>query len=191
MTGGVSITPSGADSVALADARAASLAAASAVVAGEDVVALTVVVPTFNEAENVPILVGRLDAALAGVAWEAVFVDDDSPDATAGVARQIARRDRRIRVIRRVGRRGLSSACVEGVLSSAAAAFVVMDGDLQHDEGMLHEMLRVRAADAADIVVGSRYKDGERTGGLAGRRRRWLSRAGGRITRLVLKADLT
>jgi len=78
---------------------------------------LTVVVPTFNESMNVPLLVDRLDAALEGTRWEVVFVDDDSPDGTAKVARDLALRDRRVRVIRRIGRRGLSTACVEGVLS--------------------------------------------------------------------------
>jgi dolichol-phosphate mannosyltransferase len=155
-----------------------------------DVAELTVVVPTFNEAKNVPILVERLHAALLDTSWEASFVDDNSPDATARVARDIARRDRRVRVIRRVGRRGLSSACVEGVLASAAPYFAVMDGDLQHDEKLLGEMLRVLKAKQVDIVIGSRYKDGERTEGLAPWRK-WVSRAGGRVARLVLKADLT
>src|SRR3982751_5440010 len=77
---------------------------------------LTVVVPTFNERTNVPLLVERLGEALAGIAWEAVFVDDDSPDLTGDTVREIARQDPRVRVIERIGRRGLSSATVEGVL---------------------------------------------------------------------------
>ena len=96
---------------------------------------LTVVVPTFNEAENVPLVVERLDAVLKDVVWEVVFVDDDSPDRDGrGRARNCRSRDRRVRVIRRIGRRGLSTACVEGVLSSSAPYFAVMDGDLQHDD---------------------------------------------------------
>ena len=79
-----------------------------------DLLELAVVILTFNEAANVPVLVARLDAALKGRAWEAIFVDDDSPDGTADAAREIARLDRRVRVIQRIGRRGLSSACVEG-----------------------------------------------------------------------------
>ena len=98
--------------------------------------------PTFNEAGNVALLVERLAAVLAGIAWEVVFVDDDSPDGTAAIARQIALRDRRVRVIRRLGRRGLSTACVEGVMSSAAPYFAVMDGDLQHDDSMLAAMFQ-------------------------------------------------
>jgi dolichol-phosphate mannosyltransferase len=155
-----------------------------------DAVELTVVVPTFNEAVNVPLVVERLDTVLRGVRWEVVFVDDDSPDKTADVARAIASRDRRVRVIRRIGRRGLSTACVEGALSSSAPFFGVMDGDLQHDDTVLPEMFRRLKADDLDIVVGSRYLDGERTGGLDPVRK-WISRMGGRAARLVLHAELT
>lgn len=151
---------------------------------------LTVVVPTFKEAQNVPLVVERLDEVLAGVAWEVVFVDDDSPDGTAEVARSIALRDRRVRVIRRIGRRGLSSACVEGVLSSAAPYFAVMDGDLQHDDAVLPQMFDRLKRDHLDIVVGSRYVAGGDTGGLSSPTRETISRLGGQVARLVLHADL-
>lgn len=151
---------------------------------------LTVVVPTFNESMNVPLVVQRLDTVLRGIAWEVVFVDDDSPDGTAAVARELATRDRRVRVIRRIGRRGLSTACVEGVLSSSAPYFAVMDGDLQHDDAVLPEMFRRLKAEHLDIVVGSRYIGGERTEGLDAMRK-WVSRAGGRVSRVILHADLT
>ena len=90
---------------------------------------LTVVVPTFNERENIAPLVARLEAALAGFAWEVVFVDDDSPDGTAAFARELAQRDRRVRCLQRIGRRGLSSACIEGALASASPHIAVMDAD--------------------------------------------------------------
>jgi dolichol-phosphate mannosyltransferase len=151
---------------------------------------LTVVVPTFNEAENVPLLIARLDEALAGVEWEVVFVDDDSPDGTSQVVRDIAARDRRVRIIQRIGRRGLSTACVEGVLSSAAPYFAVMDGDLQHDDSVLGTMFDKLRRDRLDVVVGSRYKEGSRTGGLNPWRKS-VSRWGGRVARLVLRGDLT
>ena len=154
-------------------------------------VELTVVVPTFNEAGNVPILVERLANVLAGIAWEVVFVDDDSPDGTSGIAREIARRDRRVRVIRRLGRRGLSSACVEGVMSSSAPYFAVMDGDLQHDETVLAAMFATLKADELDIVVGSRYVSGGDTKGLANPWRQFVSRAGTRMAQTLLKAELT
>lgn len=155
-----------------------------------ETVELTVVVPTFNEAANVALLVRRLEAALAGVCWEVVFVDDDSPDDTSEVARTIAASDRRVRVIRRIGRRGLSTACVEGVLSSSAPYFAVMDGDLQHDDAVLPEMFHRLKADNLDIVVGSRYLDSDRAEGLDPLRQS-ISTAGGRVARLVLHADLT
>ena len=163
----------------------------SAAETGAAAIELTIVVPTFNEAKNVPLVVERLDAVLKGTRWEVVFVDDDSPDETAEVAREIALRDRRVRVIRRIGRRGLSTACVEGVLSSAAPYFAIMDGDLQHDDTVLPEMLRRIKADHIDIVVGSRYIDGERTEGLSSDFRKRISRAGGQVARLVLKAQLS
>ena len=121
---------------------------------------LTVVIPCYNEAANVAPMVARLDAALSGIAWEAIFVDDNSPDGTAGIARGIARRDPRIRCIRRVGRRGLSSACVEGMLASSADYVAVIDGDLQHDETLLPRMLDALQAGRAEIAIGSRHVEG-------------------------------
>ncbi len=121
---------------------------------------LCVVVPTFNERDNVPKLVAKLDAALSGVAWEAVFVDDNSPDGTSDVVRAIAHTDGRVRCIRRIGRRGLSGACIEGILSASAPFVAVMDADLQHDETRLPAMLALLDTDSADLVVGSRYVSG-------------------------------
>ena len=155
-----------------------------------DAIELTVVVPTFNEAGNVPILVERLAAVLADISWEVVFVDDDSPDGTSAVAREMALRDRRVRVIRRLGRRGLSTACVEGVMSSAAPYFAVMDGDLQHDDAMLATMLATLKTEQLDIVVGSRYVSGGDTAGLDPWRK-FVSRAGTRAAQTLLKAKLT
>ena len=155
-----------------------------------DAIELTVVVPTFNEAGNVPILVERLATVLADISWEVVFVDDDSPDGTSAVAREMALRDRRVRVIRRLGRRGLSTACVEGVMSSAAPYFAVMDGDLQHDDAMLATMLAALKTEQLDIVVGSRYVSGGDTAGLDPWRK-FVSRAGTRVAQTLLKAELT
>jgi dolichol-phosphate mannosyltransferase len=130
-----------------------------------DLLDLAVVIPTFNEKGNVPVLIARLDQALAGINWEAIFVDDDSPDGTADAAREIARIDRRVRVIQRIGRRGLATACIEGMCATAAPAVAVIDGDLQHDETILPGMLAALRADPAlDIVVGSRFVAGGGTG---------------------------
>jgi len=130
-----------------------------------DLLEIAVVVPVFNERDNVATLVARLDQALVGHRWEAIFVDDDSPDGTADVARELARLDTRVRVIQRIGRRGLSSACIEGMCATAAPVVAVIDGDLQHDETLLPKMLAAFGEDASlDVVVGSRFVDGGGTG---------------------------
>lgn len=102
---------------------------------------LTVVVPTFNEADNLSPLVGELTEALDDIDWEVLFVDDDSPDGTAERARALAQQDPRVRCLQRLGRRGLASACIEGMLASSAPCLAVMDGDLQHDPALLRPML--------------------------------------------------
>ncbi len=151
---------------------------------------LAVVVPTFNERGNVAALVARLDMALAGRGWEAIFVDDDSPDGTADAARDLARVDPRVRVIQRIGRRGLSSACIEGMCATAAPVIAVIDGDLQHDETLLPRMLDALAGDVAlDLVIGSRFVDGGGTGAWD-RDRIAKSALATRLSRRVLKADL-
>ncbi|MGM4904762.1 glycosyltransferase [Tardiphaga sp. 866_E4_N2_1] len=121
---------------------------------------LSVVVPTFNERGNVATLVQRLDAALVGISWEVIFVDDNSPDGTADAVRELARADSRVRCIRRIGRRGLSGACIEGMLASSAPCAAVIDGDLQHDETQLGKMLGLIESGAAELVIGSRYIEG-------------------------------
>ena len=121
---------------------------------------LSVIVPTFNERDNVTTLFRRLEAALAGESWEVIFVDDNSPDGTWDVVRGLARQDSRVRCIRRIGRRGLSGACIEGILASSAPYAAVIDADLQHDETQLSKMLALLQAGEADLVVGSRYVAG-------------------------------
>jgi dolichol-phosphate mannosyltransferase len=118
---------------------------------------LSVIVPTFNERDNVATLYRRLETALAGVAWEVIFVDDNSPDGTWDVVRGLARQDYRVRCVRRIGRRGLSGACIEGILAASAPYAAVIDADLQHDETQLPKMLALLQAGEADLVVGSRY----------------------------------
>jgi dolichol-phosphate mannosyltransferase len=156
-----------------------------------DTLDLAVVVPTFNERGNVPLLIAKLDAALAGLAWEAIFVDDNSPDGTADAARDVARSDRRVRVIQRIGRRGLSSATIEGMCATAAPLVAVIDGDLQHDETILPAMARALQDDAAlDLVVGSRFVDGGGTGDWD-KDRVAKSAFATKLSRRVLKADLS
>lgn len=119
--------------------------------------ALAIVVPTFNERDNVSLLADLVEAALPGIDWELVFVDDNSPDGTAQTVRAMAQQDGRIRIVQRVGRRGLSSACVEGILATSAPYVAIMDADLQHDEAALAAMYERIARGDVDLVVGSRY----------------------------------
>ncbi|HTX51198.1 MAG TPA: glycosyltransferase family 2 protein, partial [Caulobacteraceae bacterium] len=122
---------------------------------------LSVVAPTFNERANVERLIAKLESALAGAAWEVIFVDDDSPDGTAALVKELAARDRRVRCLKRVGRRGLSGAVIEGMLASAAPFVAVIDADLQHDESLLPRMLATLQAGEADLAIGSRYLHAE------------------------------
>ncbi len=131
---------------------------------------LSVVVPTFNERDNVTRLYQKLQATLQGVAWEVIFVDDNSPDGTWDVVRGLARQDSRVRCIRRIGRRGLSGACIEGILASSAPFAAVMDADLQHDETQLPKMLSLLQSGEAELVVGSRYIEGGSADGFNRRR---------------------
>lgn len=151
---------------------------------------LTVIVPTFNERGNVVELAERISNCLRGCAWELIFVDDDSPDGTGDLVRQLAAQDSRIRCVQRVGRRGLSSACVEGMLASSAPYLAVIDGDLQHDERLLPDMLAELKRGDTEIVVGTRYALGGGTGEWAAARRR-LSRFGTRLSRMLVPENLS
>ena len=153
---------------------------------------LTVVVPTFNERANVDRLVAKLDACLTGVAWQAIFVDDNSPDGTAAAVKALAARDPRLQCLRRVGRRGLAGAVVEGILASAAPFVAVIDGDLQHDETVLPLMLRTLREGHADLVIASRYAgEGASDSGLDGSVRRAGSNLANRLGRMVLRQDVS
>jgi dolichol-phosphate mannosyltransferase len=150
---------------------------------------ISVVVPTFSEAENVTELHSRLHAALAGESWELIFVDDDSPDGTADLVRALSSADPRIRCIQRIGRRGLSTAVIEGALSSSAPLIAVMDADLQHDETILPAMIEQLRAGNLDIVVGSRYVAGGGTGDWD-ERRKTVSRIAGRLAKGLVPENL-
>ncbi len=150
---------------------------------------LSIVVPTFNEHGNVRVLRDRVAAALGDIAWEMIFVDDDSPDGTSALVQAMAQEDPRVRCIQRIGRRGLSSACIEGVLSSSAPLVAVIDADLQHDETILPQMFGLLADPALDVVVGSRYSSGGGIGDWDASRAK-ASRFATRLSGMVLKAEL-
>ncbi len=151
---------------------------------------LSIIVPTFNERENIAELIGRLVVCLGDRSWEVVFVDDDSPDGTADLVREHAVADSRVRCVQRIGRRGLSSACVEGMLATTAPYLAVIDSDLQHDERLLPQMLDILRQGDSDIVVGSRYAPGGDIGDWDARRAR-MSRFAMRLSRVLVPAELT
>src|SRR5262245_19249614 len=146
---------------------------------------LTVIVPTRNERDNVCPVYEALCRTLEGVDWEVIFVDDDSQDGTAEAVCRLSSLDRRVRCIQRIGRRGLASACVEGILASSAPYVAVMDADLQHDEQLLPHMLKtLKTEPTVDAVVGSRY--GEHGSiGIWSRHRARLSSVATRIGRSI------
>jgi dolichol-phosphate mannosyltransferase len=151
---------------------------------------LAIVIPTYNERDNIRVLVDRLTRVLDGISWEAIFVDDDSPDGTADEIRSIAAANRSVRLIHRIGRRGLASASVEGMLSTCADAIAVMDADLQHDESILPIMLESLRGDNLDLVVGTRNALGGCKGEFA-KQRVVLSNVGARLSDLVCKTRLS
>jgi dolichol-phosphate mannosyltransferase len=158
--------------------------------AGLAAVELSIVVPTFNERDNVELLLARLDEVLEGIEWEVIFVDDDSPDGTAARVRELAQTTRRVRCLQRLARRGLSTAVVEGMLASSAPFLAVMDADLQHDEVLLPRMLACLKQGNLDVVVASRYTAGGGTGDWA-KSRAAMSGFATRLARLVVAAELT
>src|SRR5271165_1460157 len=151
---------------------------------------LAIVLPTFNERGNVGPLVERLEKTLAGIHYEVIFVDDDSPDGTADAVRRVAKQHDNVRVLHRIGRRGLASACIEGILAASAPFVAVMDADLQHDEGILPEMLRRMREENLDLVVGSRNT----AGGSMGEFSNWrvkLSQLGKRLSLMGAEHELS
>lgn len=152
---------------------------------------VAIIIPTFNECGNIVPLVEALTRALEDVRWEAIFVDDDSTDGTAERVAELALSDARIRCIRRIGRRGLASASIEGMASSSAPYLAVMDADLQHDEKLLPEMLKYLAAHAqCDLIVGSRYMRGGGVGDWSSDRQ-LLSKFATRLSRRLMKVEVT
>jgi len=146
---------------------------------------LAIVIPTRDERDNVEPLYARVRAALGDTPWEIVFVDDDSQDGTALAVRALAARDPRVRLIWRVGRRGLSSACVEGIQATTAPIIAIADADMQHDEQLLPRMLSALQNEPVDVVIGSRYVAGGGVGDW-NTGRSWLSAAGGWLGRRLI-----
>lgn len=158
--------------------------------AGGETLQLAVIIPTLNEYENIQELLRRLEECLANIAWEAMFVDDDSTDRTAELVREISRQNPRVRCIHRIGRRGLSSAVTEGMLATSAPYLAVLDADLQHDETLLPDMLSHLKSGDYDLVVGSRYMEGGGSGDWE-KSRLAMSRLATRLSDLAIRTRLS
>lgn len=156
---------------------------------GQQVPMLSVIIPTFNERDNVPLMIKALKAALVSIPFEIVFVDDDSKDGTRDKISEFARQDPSIRSIHRIGRRGLSSAVVEGMLSTNTPYMCVIDADLQHDERIIPDMLQRVTSGSADIAIGSRYVEGGSLGTWSKSRAR-ISAIATNLAKLITRADI-
>lgn len=152
---------------------------------------VSVIIPTFNEVDNVRVMWERLKNVLGDWDWELIFVDDDSPDGTSNMVAELANEDSRVRLIRRIGRRGLSSASIEGFMASVAPYIVLMDADGQHDEGILPEMLRILRDESLDMVIGSRYTGDGSADGLSSKGRVFASQFATRMSALVMRESVT
>lgn len=152
---------------------------------------LAIILPTLNERDNLAPLIARITEAMGKTAWEAVIVDDNSADGTADAARALAQGDPRIRVIQRIGRRGLASAAIEGMCATAAPYVAVMDADHQHDPALLLSMLNAVETGEADIAIASRFTHGGTAVGLASARREYASGLANRLARRITGVDLT
>jgi dolichol-phosphate mannosyltransferase len=150
----------------------------------------SIILPTFRERQNLVPLLAKIATAIPDVAWEVIIVDDDSPDGTAEAAKELGAYDGRIRCLRRIGRRGRSGACIEGILASQAPFVAVMDADLQHDETLLAGMFAALNRDQADLVIATRYAEG---GDAASHKpfRLWLSQLATRLTRGILDVHVS
>jgi len=152
---------------------------------------LAIILPTLNERDNLESLIERLHDALGGEGWEAIIVDDNSDDGTAELARELACKDQRVRVIQRFGRRGLASAAIEGICATSAPFVAVMDADHQHDPALLPPMLNsVRDGDT-EIAVASRFVEGASTEGLSSEGRKTASIWANRIAKRLTGVDLS
>jgi dolichol-phosphate mannosyltransferase len=152
---------------------------------------LAVVLPTLNERGNIAPMVARLERALGPTGWEALFVDDNSHDGTAEEARRIGQTDPRIRVIQRIGRRGLASAAIEGMCATAAPFVAVMDADHQHDPALLLAMLEAVRSGEADLACASRFAEGASAEGLSSQRRVRGSRIANALARRLTGTELS
>ena len=151
---------------------------------------LSIISPTYNEASNVVEFIKSIESTLKKYNYEIIFVDDDSTDKTYEIIKNISSKKPHIRCIRRIGRRGLSSAVIEGCLSSSSEILLIMDADLQHDERKIPSMLKLVREKKLDLVIASRFLSHEKVSGLTAYRNA-LSKFANFLANTISKAKLT
>ena len=151
---------------------------------------LSIIAPTYNEAQNVESFVKAIESILEKDSYEIIFVDDNSKDKTYDIVKKLAIKKKYVRCIRRIGRRGLSSAVIEGCLSSSSDLLLVMDSDLQHDEKKIPLMLNLLRKEDLDIVIASRFLKNNKTIGLS-KYRNLLSSFANFLANKISNAKLT
>ncbi|MDD5055186.1 MAG: polyprenol monophosphomannose synthase [Candidatus Peribacteraceae bacterium] len=150
---------------------------------------LSIILPTFNEAENITTLIQVLDGVLQGKDHEIIVVDDNSPDGTWHIVQETVKSIPTLRVIRRIGKRGLSSAVVEGFDAARGDVLAVMDADGQHDTELILRLLGA-IQDGADLAIGSRYVAGGSVGEWV-RDRRIISKTGTMVANRISQAAVS
>ena len=151
---------------------------------------LTIIIPTYNEYQNILPVINAIESALTGHSWQLLFVDDNSPDGTAELIKDISRKKDNVKCMKRVGRRGRTSACIEGMVSVSTPYICIMDADLQHDEKLLPVMLTTIKQEDYDLVIGSRYVNSGSTGRLPFHRV-IISKLAGKFGGLILKNNVS
>ncbi len=151
---------------------------------------LSIIIPTYNEAKNIFPLLKALTSVIKIKDYEIIFVDDNSADKTYEIIKEISHKFTMVRCIRRIGRRGLSSAVIEGCLSSSSEFLLVMDADLQHDEKIIPKMLSLIKKDKLDLVIGSRFLLNPQTSGLS-KSRNLLSSFANYLAKKISGVELT
>lgn len=145
---------------------------------------VSVILPTYNEAENIPLIVKKLETVLKKFNYEILIVDDNSPDKTYDIAVRLGENNKRIRAIRRVHERGLSSAIVAGFANANGKYRIVMDADMQHDEKVLPLFIE-KFREGYDLVIGTRRAEGGGTKNWSWIRR-FISRVASLMARIIL-----
>ena len=149
---------------------------------------LSIVIPTYNEKDNILKILGMLKKVLKSITHEIIFVDDNSPDGTSAVVKDCMKTSSKIRLIHRIGRKGLAGAVIEGIFAADSDLVAVMDCDLQHDETKLLEMINLFSKNKSlDIVIGSRFTE---TGEISEKALSKIRELGSKVTTLIIKKVL-